>query len=559
MKKQKSRLSALLAAALICHVPTLAKAQPAAPEKKNESSASLKGKYLLAEPKIDVPAADTKEALTRLPRPGDSPESLPVAPSFNQVGKELPKPAPGLTGVQEPKDKFPTVGQLESLMFGHSSPSLAVDNRLDKLEVSIFQKSYKDLDTEARIRRLREVIVGGAGDELLGASSVAPAPFSATSPTPYGRPDYKPGAYADADPTEPRAGGLVFQNFSHFDLKQEMSIPELEQFGLMVLNDLRAQEGLDPLAWDELSYKVAKEHTQELTERNLVSHFNVKGENPDVRYSKAGGMSALEEGLILFTSANKLKANRELIVKILEAMEGRQDDHESFFSKHATSFALSLRWTADRSRLVCCTEVVTNHVQVEPIPLEVTLGDKIELKGSVSDGYRFQKITLAWEGPITAMPDNGEESDEAMPYFPPLDYEAHAAKSERDWEKGMRVLQIAGITAAIAGGFFIPPVALAAPLIAASAGVSRPKPVSEIPIKGGVKTDGSSFSHKVTIGNDNKEGIYYLTIWGTIDSEQEAVPLSRRAIIARKGMSVGETKQDGHEKKGKKKHKEPDS
>lgn len=553
-----------------------------ASSKPKSPSVLPKDKYILGEPKIDVlppkdalpPKEDAVTRLnresavpdtTRLSRPAALPKSEsvpPVAPSFNPVSS-APKTAPPVPV----KDKFPTVGQLETLMFGHANPTLTVDGRLDKLEIAVFQKAYSELDTETRIKRLREVIVGSAAEDFIERAAAAPAvsvppPFSSVPPTPYGRPDYRPGETEDdvgaeakqqaESQAENELSGPHFQNFDHIDLKQELSLSELEKFGLVVINDLRSQEGLDPLAWDDLAHKVACEHVTELASRNLVSHLNGKGENPDVRYTKAGGRDALEEGLILFTSANKLKPNRELVVKILEVMDGRQDDRESFFSRHATNFAFSLKWTDDHSRLVCCTEILTRRGEMEPVPLEANVGDKIEVKGSISDNYKFHKITLAWEGPINPMPDDGQEQDEAMPYFPPLDYEAHAAKSERDWEKGMRVLQIAGITAAIAGGFFIPPVALAAPLIAASAGVPKPKAVSEIPIKGGVKTDGTNFNHKVTLNNDDKEGIYYLTVWGIVGSEPEVVPLSRRAIIARKASSDADKKsEDDHYEKRK--------
>ncbi|MBX9723355.1 MAG: hypothetical protein K2X81_18265, partial [Candidatus Obscuribacterales bacterium] len=177
---------------------------------------------------------------------------------------------------------------------------------------------------------------------------------------------------------------------------------------------------------------------------------------------------------------------------------------------------------------------------------------------------KFQKLTLAWEGQSSGAPnDDSAETSEALPYFPPLDYEAHAAKSNRDFQGGVRILQIAGITAAIAGGLFIPPVALAAPLIAASMGTPTPKPVSEIPMKGGVKTDGSSFSHKLTLSNQGKEGIYYLTIWASSGAGDESIPVSRRAIITHKEAAIstekdsankeepkGEEKKDGDGKQG---------
>ncbi|MBX9693894.1 MAG: hypothetical protein K2Z81_16020, partial [Cyanobacteria bacterium] len=205
-----------------------------------------------------------------------------------------------------------------------------------------------------------------------------------------------------------------------------------------------------------------------------------------------------------------------------------------------THFAMAFGWSKDRSKLICATEVVTAHGELDPLPLTARVGDKIDVKGRLTEQYRFAKITVAREDELPPLADDGEESTEALPYFPPLDYTAYAQKSERDWDKGIKMLQIAGITAAIAGGLFIPPVALAAPLIAVSAGAPAIKPVSEIPVKGGVKSDGINFSHKVPLDDNGKEGIYYITVWARNDDAAEPIAISRRAIIAHKSSGTQE-------------------
>src|SRR5262249_2642483 len=150
--------------------------------------------------------------------------------------------------------------------------------------------------------------------------------------------------------------------------------------------------------------------------------------------------------------------------------------------------------------------IIIKQGDVAPIPAEANVGDKLDLKGVITGPYKFARITVAWEGILPASADDAEEQDEALPYFPPLDYEAYARRSEHDWQKGKQALQLAGITLAIAGGIFMPPVALAAPLIAATGNSTmQPKAVSEIPVRGGVHVDGAAFSHKLPLSKDNKE------------------------------------------------------
>lgn len=546
-----------------------------------------KPRYILEEPKADTSATPEKKEppvpvtapapvggsdpeRTRLQRPGvDSPQvnKVPVAPDFANRPPSQAVPAPSPSPVPMPmvdppppkvRDRFPTVGQLESLMFGHSSPGIAVEGRLERLEASVFQKSYPDLDTEARIRRLKEVLIGeaerqqpvaAAGGYGAGGVSGTP-PYAPQAPGTYGTgggyggpaglEDLQGRGYSqNPKPMQEEAQRPFFNNYDHIDLSQQLDIAQLEKFGLLVINQARAEQGFEPLVWDDRAASVAQELCTDLAKRNTISHNNSKGENPDVRFSHAGGAQAMDEGLIMFTSASQLKSNRELVVKMLQAISERQDDREAILSRHATHFAMAFRWTTDRSRLICATEVVTAHGEMDPLPLTAQVGDKIEVKGSLDGQYRFLKITVAREDELTPIPDDGEESAEALPYFPPLDYAAYARRSEQNWDKGLKMLQIAGITAAIAGGFFIPPVALAAPLIAVSAGAPAVKPVSEIPIKGGVKTDGVNFAHRVPLDDNGRPGIYYITVWAQIGNSTDPVAVSRRAVIAHRPGTDG--------------------
>ncbi len=551
-------------------------ASAAAPSANKLPPPRKRPQYIIEEPKADTTPKQTpaEPERTRLPRPASEAgnaanDKVPLAPDFANRNSASAIPAPSPTPMpvpmpaveapppSRPRDKFPTVGQLESLMFGHSSPQIAVEGRLERLESSVFQKSFPDLDTEARIRRLKEVLVGeaehpqaatagpyGANPASQSAGTYGAGSTGGYSAAPASQPLQGRGYSQNPKPVQEEAQRPFFNNYDHLNLSQELDVPQLEKFGLLVINEARADQGLEPLSWDDRAANVAKELVEDLSKRGVVSHSNTKGENPDVRFSRSGGSQAMDEGLIMFTSASQLHSNRELVVKMLQAISERQDDRDELLSRHATHFAMSFRWTPDRSRLICATEVITAHGEMESLPLTARVGEKIDVKGTLDGQYRFMKITVAREDEMTPLPDDGEESAEALPYFPPLDYTCYARKSEQNWDKGIRILQIAGITAAIAGGFFIPPVALAAPLIAISAGAPAVKPVSEIPVRGGVKTDGVNFSHKVPLDDNGRPGIYYITVWAQVGTSTDPVAVSRRAIIAHRPASdtgIGES------------------
>jgi uncharacterized protein YkwD len=315
----------------------------------------------------------------------------------------------------------------------------------------------------------------------------------------------------------------------------ELPHEQLEHYAMEALNQARETRGLTPVVWDDVAYKVAVEHVRDLCQHNTISHFSKNADNPDKRYTEGGGSDAVEESIIALSPASQLKPNKATVIKLLRKMVKSQDDRDSLLSPDATHFAFSFGKATDnsRDRLIGCAMIETRHGMMHPIPKEVTIGDKIDIEGVILPPYHFQKVTLAYE----AVNPNGrtgmDESDEALPYFPPLDYVAFSQKGEHDWEKGASILRMAGIAAAIAGGMVIPPVALAAPLIAMAGPSGEPKPISEIPVHGGIKVQGSLFSGKIAISNSGKAGLYYLTVWAQPASGGKPIAISRRVIVAK--------------------------
>lgn len=481
-----------------------------------------------------------------------------------------PKTAPVSTSVKEPPVALPIkkavpatataaqtaqVQELERLMFGDSKPNIPLEYRLDRLESEVFHSTHPDWDATKRIERLTQTLVGSGGTAPQTSptqTSTMPYPpnqvvdpYGAALPYPSGDPygyGYDPNAaQSTAQPgsTQPQQRSLAMPPAPDLDspeFTKELPRLEAEKFALDEVNEIRTYNARPPLAWDDTAYKVASIHVNDLAERNTISHNNAHGENPDVRYTKAGGTDAVLESLISMKASGRVPLTKSLVYQVIKELTNAQDDRDALLSPYATKFAFSLANGSKQNKVIACSEIVTDIAELEPIPTDVRVGDKVEIKGTIKGPYHFQKITLAWEGFSGAIPDE-EEQDEALPYFPPLDYTAYARKTEHDWEKAQRLLQLGGIGLALAGGLFIPPVALAAPLIASTGNTMKVKPVSDIPIKGGVKVSGQSFEHKPVISKDNKEGIYYITVWAQSDTDPNPIAVSRRAIFARSGDS----------------------
>jgi uncharacterized protein YkwD len=461
-----------------------------------------------------------------------------------------------------PLEKYSQVAELEKVMFGIPQPNIPLEYRLDRLESEVFHQTNPEWDAQRRIDRLKSILLGTGAppSAVAGERGLSPAPAvdypTANSPyvPSYGQPATAAPYMTPANPYLPPSLGNVPLDVApgtppppeqYLPLPAEASSPsftkqasrdELEQYALQLVNDMRSSQGLQPLEWDATAHKLARSLVADLCRRNTVSHQDAAGNNPDVRYTREGGTDCLVESLACLKTKALPTPNKALVYSILKELISHQDDRDSLLSPHASHFAFSFDVSNAHDKLLACAETVTRAADVEPIPAEVHVGDKVPVKGIIKGPYRFYKITIAWEG--TPPPDDSQDQDEAMPYFPPLDYEAYARKSEHDWSKQQRILQIAGIGAALAASVFVPPVALAAPLIASAGGTARPKPISEIPVRGGVHVDGPAFEHTVALSKDNKEGIYYITVWAQSEADQQPFAVSRRAVMARGGNTA---------------------
>ena len=466
------------------------------------------------------------------------------APDINK-GTPASTPAAASSSNGNQIEKYPAVANLEILTFGETHPAMPISDRLANLESTVFKETHPTDSLFARTERLQKVLVGSDG------------------PSPYESPQYRPPdlpSYARVPPAAPpqtsgwsepprssvptgNPGEAQYSYFDEIALLPENRVvvngQQLQDYFLEMVNNERRKVGAPPLEIDPIAEKLASEHASQLAERSQISHSNVKGENPDRRYTLLGGTDAVSESLVSLKAGElgSRRLYRGAAAKLLRVLMSHQDDRDALTSRDTTHVGFSAEWTADHSRLIACAELVSKHAIIHPVPTEAHIDEKIDVKGVMTPPYTFVRVTLAWEGGNSNLASVADESDEALPYFPPLDYIAYQKRSESGGhDKAIMILKGVGIAAAIAGGVFMPPVALAAPLIAVSgSGSGEHKPASEIPVKGGVKLEGSVFETKVPLSNEGKDGLYYLTVWGSEGQGGKPVPISRRVIYVSGG------------------------
>ncbi len=458
---------------------------------------------------------------TRINRPGapQKPTSSDPAPQKAKEDVRIERPAA--------PDSYPSVGKLEQVMFGSAHPEKEIGERLTNLEYTVFAKTHESDSLFDRTERLKKTILGtdGGGNTAYGVPPSIPKPMSDPSSEPT------TGQDSEMESDLAYLDDLISRPENSSEAPQQV----LESFALELINYERQRRGVDALSSDDLAQRMANTQLQDLVKRSVVSHTDSKGDNPDRRYTLLGGTDAINESLVTVDTSQigYSKPTKAAVALALKQLYKRQDDREFLLSPAATHVALSIATNGNGSKLLACVEVLTRRGAIQPVAVNVHPGDKVEIEGVINAPFVFDRITVAWEGAADPSSMVDDEPEEALPYFPPLDFIAYREKSQKDYSKAMTAFKAAGLVAVIAGGMFMPPVALAAPLIVmAGSGGGDPKPMSDIPVRGGVRVDGSNFSKSIKMSNDGKAGLYYVTVWAASGEGSKPVAISRRTILA---------------------------
>ncbi len=527
-------------------LPSLAASLPAKKQAKPISKSKLPQTQLIQQ----KPILDS----------GKKDETPVVAPDCKATKDKLIRKANSL--LEQKSETSPYLSQikrLEEVMFadhsgqpGGKAGNGSLNDRLSRLEMALFGETHPKLTMPERLKKLQESLYGSSSTQT-SKTEQPEKPDTANTSTPNTVSPTVDNQIPGIPPDQLDPGGVPtwtdntiqprqpeFQIVESFlnspEATATINSDEMKLFGLYVINAERQARGLSPLEADSITDNMAKTHISELATRRIISHTDLKGRNPDQRLTESGGADAVEECLAAITTGNlkSSQLNKMVGAALIKMMLERQDDREALLNPDATHMSIQFSESSDGSAIFACAEVLTRKGTYEAIPKEVSVQDDIHISGTLNQPLTFDRITLAYEELNEVPIEEDPTSKEALPYFPPLDYLAHRQKSEKDYSKLIIALKGLGVAAAIAGGVFMPPVALAAPLIvmAGPGGVGSPiKPQSDIPIKGGIKVKGNNFSGKVSISNEGKPGIYYVTVWAI--SGNRSIPVSRRTVTAR--------------------------
>ena len=397
-------------------------------------------------------------------------------------------------------ENYPKVADVEKVLFGETSPSNKIIDRLSVIEKNIFGKTYINDSLDERVSRIQANVFG---DHNLENANVADDNVGNETPDSY---------------ENLQTVAVTYEDFA--------------QMFLDFLNLERGFKGTPSLTVDDVATNVANEQINELFMLGYLSYSNSKNQFPDERYTIAGGTGAIYEVVKGFDNDKKGKKIifTELLAKqLVDAFKSNSDDKQIVYNPHVNSIGYSFGISKDKTKFVSVIEFLTKGGSFEPIKSEITFGEKLHVKGKVSSPYKFKAISLGF---LNDSEDDylneeiGFNSDNVKPYFPPQDFIAYGNTGKSTL---MKVVKGIGVIGAIgAAPFTGGATAILAPVLISS---FQNGPAKEIPLKSGIKVNKmGEFFGDVELNYQGMTGLYYISVLGELSGVPYPIVISRRVV-----------------------------
>ena len=183
------------------------------------------------------------------------------------------------------------------------------------------------------------------------------------------------------------------------------SILKVERLVVELVNQERSKSGLSPVTWDETAAKAARKHVQEEADFGYISHWGMDGSKPQLRYSRVGGLDAVDENesVTLWPQGGFQGISQTELLKIVTDLEASMIDEQppnnghslNILDSHHTGVGIAI---AIGKYGVAMAQEFTNHYAIiNPVPLTASPGSIISLSGRIIPGYKITGIYALWE------------------------------------------------------------------------------------------------------------------------------------------------------------------
>lgn len=398
------------------------------------------------------------------------------------------------------------ISRMEEILFERSFPEIEMQERVLRLENSLFKQTFSKDTLESRIKRL---------DDYL---------FSGKDVTPLGLVIEK--GYSQEE---------LQKNVSGYENVETKEVTEENFLRLLVdiINEERSFMGLLPLVEDTIAGKIAQEQAYDIALKGYLTHFNLKNQGPDERYTLAGGTGALTEiikGFQVSGQGKGITLTTLLAKQLVQAIKANSDDVQLINSPQVTHIGVGCQITSDKKAFASVMEFVVKGGDFEPLKPTIFLGEKLDVQGRINKPYKFKAISVGYlENVISdhkVYKKTYFDNESLGQYFPPQEYIAYGDTGKSNIAKVVKGLGVIGAIGAapFTGGAS----AVLAPVFLSSLQSGPPR---EIPLKGGIKAKSNGeFYGNIDLNYQGMSGLYFVNVLAERDGINYPLVISRRTV-----------------------------
>jgi hypothetical protein len=173
---------------------------------------------------------------------------------------------------------------------------------------------------------------------------------------------------------------------------------------LQLINEDRASEGLAPVRWDDFAAQVGQAHAEEMATHDYMSHWNLAGEGPDIRYGQAGGTETVQENVYMYwyrydDGRPAPIEDWKTVIRDAQASLMKSPGHRAnIMAPEHTHVGIGIAYYAETGDVRIAQEFINRYVKiVKPVPAQAKVGDVVEIRGRLLGQAQNPVINLAYE------------------------------------------------------------------------------------------------------------------------------------------------------------------
>ncbi len=181
------------------------------------------------------------------------------------------------------------------------------------------------------------------------------------------------------------------------------NLMELQPYMLKLINKDRQSNGLKPVEWDELAAQVGLAHTQEMADNQYMSHWNLAGYGPDIRYSFASGTEWDQENVYSswqrYDNGTPVPVTdwKKQIEDAQKALMNSPGHRANILNPDHTHVGVGLAYNPKTGEFRVAQEFINRFITINNLPVQAKPGSDIRINFRLLNGVTDPVVNLAYE------------------------------------------------------------------------------------------------------------------------------------------------------------------